>query len=188
VVGVVVGLTFSAAFGEPAAAPRELRDRQIAKARERMRQDSKKYTREQLQECENLYQVANKNWRTPEAVSTLKVMIEKYPDVNRTGCAVLYLAQMSKGKERETRLREAIDKYSDCWYGDGAQVGPLARMYLGMHLWGSGNKAAGKKLFDEVREKYPEALSHQGQLLKDVMAEIEASVAAATAPASAPSK
>jgi TolA-binding protein len=169
-------------------ASREHRDKQIAKARERMKLDQKKYTAEQLRECENLYQVANKNWKTPEAFSTLKVMIEKYPDVNRTGCAVLYLAQMSRGKDRETRLKEAIEKYSDCWYLNGAQVGPLARMFLGMYQWAEGDKAAAKKLFDEVREKYPDAISHSGQLLKDVIADIESSVGSNTTPSTTPSK
>src|SRR4051812_2657923 len=103
---VVTSTLLAAPETMPAQASREHRDKLIAKARERMKEDQKKYSREQLQECENLYQVANKNWRTPEAVTTLKVMIEKYPDVNRTGCAILYLAQMSTGKERATRLQE----------------------------------------------------------------------------------
>lgn len=154
---------------QPQPAAREKIDAQIAKARERMRQDSKKYSREQLQECENLYQVANKNWRTPEAVSTLKVMVEKYPDVNRTGCAVLYLAQMSKGDERAERLKQCIEKYGDCWYGDGAQVGALARYYRALDLQQADDKPAVQKLFDELARDYPDAITHRGVLLADAI-------------------
>jgi hypothetical protein len=167
----------------PTTAPREHLDKLIAQARVRMRQDQQKYSKEQLHECENLYQVGNKNWRTPEAVSTLKVMIEKYPDVNRTGCAMLYLAQMSEGKERISRLHEAIDKFGDCWYGDGAQVGALARFYLGAELWAAGDQAAAQKLFDQLKADYPDAISHHGILLLNLVAQVQAAPPAATSTA-----
>ena len=177
-----------AAEAAPEQAPKEQRDKLIAKARERAKQDQKKYTKEQLQECENLYQVANKNWRTPEAVATLKVMVEKYPDVNRTGCAVLYLAQMSTGKDRETRLQQAIDKFSDCMYFNGVQVGALSRFYLAADRWKAGDKEAAQKLFDQIKADYPDAITHGGVPLSVWVAQVQAAVAptqtnATTAPA-----
>jgi hypothetical protein len=58
----------------------------------RMAQDRDKYTQEQLLDAENLYQVANQKWGTPEATESLQAMIKKYPGINRTGCATLYVA------------------------------------------------------------------------------------------------
>jgi hypothetical protein len=106
--------------------PEAQRQRLQAKARQRMQQDAKKYSRDQLREAEQLYQVANSNWRTPQAKQSLEQMVAKFPDVNRTGCAVLYLAQYSRGEEQEKLLKQAIDKYSDCYYGNGVQVGAFA--------------------------------------------------------------
>ncbi|HKI70532.1 MAG TPA: hypothetical protein VKA67_13160, partial [Verrucomicrobiae bacterium] len=73
---------------------RESRQKALrGKFAERMAQDRAKYKVEQLHDAEALYQVANRKWGTPEAKDSLEKMIEKYPDMNRTGCAVLYLAQ-----------------------------------------------------------------------------------------------
>ena len=38
----------------------------------------------QLGEAEELYQVANRKWGSPEAAERLKKMLEKHPDINRT--------------------------------------------------------------------------------------------------------
>ena len=42
-------------------------------ARARMRKDQEEYSKEQLQQAEQLYQVANKNWRSPEAKTSLVI-------------------------------------------------------------------------------------------------------------------
>ena len=96
----------------------------------RMAEDRAKYTPEQLREAEALYQVANQKWGTPEATESLQSMIKKYPDINRTGCAVLYIAQKSQGEERAKNLQDCIEKYNACLYGDGVQVGVYARFLL----------------------------------------------------------
>ena len=49
-------------------------------------------------------------------------MIKKYPDINRTGCATLYVAQKAQGDERARYLQDCIEKFNDCFYGDGVQV------------------------------------------------------------------
>lgn len=113
--------------------PDEARAARRAMFTQRMAQDQKKYTSEQLREAEQLYQVANKDWRSAEAKASLQTMIEKYPDVNRTGCAVLYLGQMSEGADREKYLTQAAEKHADSMYGDGVVVGAFARYYLGQH-------------------------------------------------------
>lgn len=69
-------------------------------ARERMRADAEVYSRTDLRSVEKLYQTANSDWKSEEAQKSLKLLIEKYPEANRTGCAVLYLGQMTKGSEQ----------------------------------------------------------------------------------------
>ncbi len=148
-------------------ASREHRDELIKRARERMMKDQQKYDIAQLKECENLYQVANKNWRSEEAKSTLKVMIEKYPDVNRTGCAALYLTQYERGEEQERMLKDVIERYGDCWYGNGVQVGALARFLLAGVYVQKGDRDAADALLVEIERDYPGAITHRGQLISE---------------------
>jgi TolA-binding protein len=140
---------------------------QKTKARERMREDSAVYSRTQLREIEALYQVANKKWRSQEGKDSLKKMISKYDKANRTGCALLYLGQMSKGKEQEDYLTEAIEGYSDCFYGNGVQVGAYARFYLASHYKNKGDHQKANALFAVIAEEYPDAINHKGRFLAD---------------------
>ena len=133
----------------------------------RYAQDQQKYSKEQLGDAEKLYQAASQKWGTPQAVESLQAMIKKYPDLDRTGCAVLYLAQMSKGDDRAKYLQSCIDDYNDCFYGDGAQVGPYARFMLAQDYQDNGETAKAKALFDEIKAKYPDAIDHSGTLLVD---------------------
>ena len=135
--------------------------------RKRTAEDRKNYSAEQLREIENLYQVANKLWNTPEAKTSLKVLIEKYPKANRTGCAVQYMGQMSSGEEKEKYLKLAIKDFGDCYYGSGVQVGAYARLYLGYYYKEKGMEKDAKALFDEIRKNYSDAISHKGKRLVD---------------------
>lgn len=140
---------------------------QRMKARERMRKDSSLYSRDQLREIESLYQVANKKWQSKEGKESLKKLIEKFDKANRTGCALLYLGQMSKGKEREKYLQKAIDGFGDCYYGNGVQVGAYARYYLAYYYKENGQEKKGQKLLEEIKSKYPDAINHKGRFLSD---------------------
>ena len=51
------------------------------KFNQRIAADRAKYTDEKLSEAEQLYQVANQKWGTPEATESLQAMIKKYPAV-----------------------------------------------------------------------------------------------------------
>jgi DNA repair exonuclease SbcCD ATPase subunit len=133
----------------------------------KMEKDSQKYSREQLNEAEQLYQIANQKWGTPEAAGSLQKMIEKYPDINRTGCAVLYLAQKSEGEERAKHLGECIAKYGDSFYGDGVQVGAYARFLLAGDYRGKGELAKADALENEIKAQFADAVDHGGRLLVD---------------------
>ena len=157
---------------ELAAAPQhvnspdlQLRAKAIAMARERMRRDKGLYSPQELREIETLYQVANENWGTQEAQDSLKTLVQKYKKANRTGCAILYLGQMSVGDEAIAYLRRAIANHGDCFYGDGVQVGAFARFFLGKVYRANGNAEKAAMLFAEIRKDYPEAIDHNGRLL-----------------------
>ena len=142
---------------------------QRVKARARMGKDAERYSNEERSEIETLYQVANKEWQTDEGKDSLKKLIEKYDQANRTGCALLYLGQMSKGEEREQYLKQAIDGFSDCYYGDGVQVGAYARYYLAYYYKEQGQQEKADALFKEIATDYPDAIDHKGRMLKDMM-------------------
>ena len=131
----------------------------------KMAQDRAKYAPEQLRDAEQLYQVANQKWGSPEANESLQKMIKKYPDINRTGCAMLYLAQRSAGDERAKYLRDCIEKFNDCFYGDGVQVGAYARFLLAVDYKSKGEEKRAAELYNEIKAKYTDAIDHGGKLL-----------------------
>lgn len=139
------------------------------KARQRMAKDREAHSGEELRKIERLYQTANRNWRSPEAREAMKQLVENYKDVNRTGCAMLYLARMSTGDERGELLTKAMEEYADCFYGDGTQVGPYAMFLLGVHLRESGDDDTAQALFDTLRAEAPDAIKHGGQRLVDLL-------------------
>lgn len=151
------------------AKAKETAAQQRTKAKERMRKDSEIYSKEELREIEGLYQVANRQWRTQEGKDSLKVLIKNYDKANRTGCALLYLGQMSKGEEREEYLKQAIKDFSDCFYGNGVQVGAYARYYLAYHYKDSGEQEKADQLFAELEKQYPNAIDHKGRVLSDLI-------------------
>jgi len=132
-------------------------------------QDQKTYTIKELNEIERLYQIANTKWKSPDVESSLKTVISKYPKSNRAGCAILYLGQRTVGKDKEDYLKRAIAEFSDCFYGDGVQVGAYARYLLAMYFQDEGNKIQASKLLEEIRQQYPDSVDHRGNLLVDVI-------------------
>jgi tetratricopeptide (TPR) repeat protein len=145
--------------------PEAQRQQLMAKARARMRQDSTRYSAEQIQEAESLYQTANKNWRSPEAKAALEKLVAKFPDLDRTGCAVLYLGQTSDGPEKEQLLKDAVEKHSDCFYGNGVQVGAFGRYLLGIYYKERGDADKATALFEEIRKDFPNSIDHRGRPL-----------------------
>lgn len=137
------------------------------KFKKQMAQDQEKYTSEQLRDAEQLYQVANQKWGSPEASESLQTMIQKYPDINRTGCAMLYVAQRSQGDERAKYLQDCIDKYNDCFYGDGVQVGAYARFLLLQDYRSQGDEQKAAALATEIKTRFADSINHSGNLLVD---------------------
>ena len=156
---------------EPRAVSREAREALKALAVVRMRKDLGAYDREKLGKIERLYQIANTNWRTDRVKARLAMenLVDRYKKANRTGCALLYLGQLSDGLERENYLETAIADFSDCFYGNGVQVGGFARYLRIYDLREQGKADEAAKLETELRENYPKAISHNGLLLTDLL-------------------
>ena len=129
-------------------------------ARTRFAADAAVFDRATRREIERLYRKVS---RSDGAAEALKTLMEKYPKANRTGCAVMYAAQRETDPaERERLLKLAIASFGDCWYGDGAQVAPYARWYLAKLYERTGKPDEAKRLFDEIRTDYPNAVTHRG--------------------------
>jgi beta-lactamase regulating signal transducer with metallopeptidase domain len=157
---------------QPMKAQLEQQERQRAhheKFDQRSELDRKKYTPEQLMEAEQLYQVANKKWGSPESTESLKKMLEKFPDINRSGCALLYLAQTTTGPESEKYLKDCMQKYNDCYYGDGVQVGAYAKFLLANYYSQTGETGKAATLCKEIKDHYSDSIDHSGQLLIDLI-------------------
>jgi beta-lactamase regulating signal transducer with metallopeptidase domain/tetratricopeptide (TPR) repeat protein len=137
----------------------------------RMARDRATYTERELGEIEQLYQTANKRWKSQEAQDSLEKLVARYAKANRTGCAVLYLGQMSESAQKERYLKRAIEDFGDCMYGDGVQVGAFARYLLAMHYEETGKKNEAKRLVAELIEDYPDAVGHNGNLLIEQLPE-----------------
>ena len=82
---------------------------------------------------------------------------------------MLYLGQLSDGPERENYLATAIADFSDCFYGNGVQVGGFARYLRIYDLREQGMADEAAKLETELRENHPKAISHSGLLLTDLL-------------------
>ncbi len=149
------------------------RDKAKAAARARMRQDRGKYSPQVLGQVEQLYQTANKNWRSPQAVAALEKLVNDYPDLNRTGCATLYLGQMTQGPEKADHLTRAMTDFPDCYYGNGVNVGAYATYQLACYHQQQGNFDDANKLIDKINTHHPDAINHQGRPLTELLAELQ---------------
>jgi TolA-binding protein len=173
--------TVSEKSSATAATPEQLK-REKGNASSRMQQDRRRFPRPDVADAEAMYQAASKNWRSAEAKQGVRTMSAKYPRFNRTGCAIMYLGQMAEGEERVRYLSEAIAKHGDCYFGNGVQVGSFGRYLLGHTYLDQGKDAEARKLFEEIRADYPNALTPGGASLVAVMKAEGRSMQAGTQP------
>ncbi|MGC9316193.1 MAG: tetratricopeptide repeat protein [bacterium] len=135
-----------------------------AKFEQRMASDIIRYGEEAYDEIKKLYVDAyNAGYLTQTWEENYREIIKKYPESNRAGCSICYLAY---GLEDEQLYKKAIDEYFDCLYGDGVQVGPYCMYHLGIYYITAGRDEEAAQLFNELREKYPNAIVHSQSLIK----------------------
>ncbi len=133
--------------------------------------DVRTHSQAKVAEVENAYQATQGNFGSPECIEAHKKFIKKYPGFNRTGCALSELARMSEitSPETEQYYKECIQKYDDCYWGDGVQVGPFARFFLANCYKNTGQNDKAEALYTEIKDNYPDSIDHSGQLLVDLM-------------------
>lgn len=154
--------TNAASLAEYTERRQELRRRFVL----RNAKDKETYGEEVFREIERIYQA----YASSNEVETaeLGILLEKYPDANRTGCAVMYAGQRA-GLDGEKWFKLALEKFSTCYYGDGVCVGAYARSYLANLYKESGKSEEAKKLIAEIKSLYPDAVTHRGQLLAEII-------------------
>lgn len=153
----------------PKSSPGASLDQLRATAQTRMRRDLETFTPEQMREIETLYQSANRNLRAPESRGRLQELVDKYPASNRAGCAALYLAQGAGDHDREVLLKQVIDRHADAWYGDGTQVGPMARAFLASWYVKQKEQEEAVATARAILADTPDAIDHQGRRLVDIL-------------------
>ena len=66
-------------------------------------------------------------------------------------------------------LMSAIEKYGDCRYGDGVQVAAQARWYLANLYDTSGKSEEARRLYNELKTNYPDAVNHKGRKFSEFL-------------------
>lgn len=142
-----------------------------AKAYQRASDDSRVYSNQELRDIEVRYQATRFAgfFTARDAGPRLQELVEKYPRSNRAGCAVLELARLTSGNERERYLKLAIADHDDAWFEDGAQVGPLARALLAMYYAELDRFDEAERLATEIVTRYPGSIDSGGGSLDDVL-------------------
>jgi hypothetical protein len=163
------------AVRQTAAREREARLAALrARAQQRIAEDATRYSASELTDIEARYRATRRPfWPVPapdhDARFKLQELVETYRRSNRAGCAVLELAQMSEGRERERYLKAAIADHDDAWFENGAQVGPLARALLAMLYAGVDRLDEAERLAGEIASRYPGSVDTAGAPLDDVL-------------------
>ena len=107
-----------------------------------------------------------------EAKASLKQLLEKYDKANRTGCATLYLGRASVGAERMEYLTRAVEKFSDCYYFNGCQVGGWT-LRPGNDPVEKRRERESTRVLGELKTKYKDATDHGGRPMGKVAEAVE---------------
>lgn len=138
-----------------------------AKMQARYAKDVEKYGKNALREIERLYRTYSRSGQAED--QSLDDLLSRFPAANRTGCAVMYAGQRSKGDAAVKWYKKAIADHGDCLYGDGAIVGAYARFYLAAEYERSGKQKEAESLRKEILDLYPDAVTHHGQPMASIL-------------------
>jgi len=168
---------------EPSVPPEDPKDKAMLaqnkqRAGIRAAQDAALYSPAQRTEIESLYEVAKRNWRTPEPHESLQRLLKEFGRANQTGWAVFFRGEKSDGQDRIDYLTRAVQEFSDCFFPDGCQIGGYGRYLLAKSLWAKGEKGRARAVLDELKTQYAQATDHNGQPMSQLVEELEAKWAA----------
>lgn len=138
---------------------------------ERQEADHDRYTKEQLSRLEEVYLRAGRQRGEQQSLELLREVVEGYPESNRAGCAAVTLGArlLEQGQldEAERYLLRARDEWDDSFYGDGVQVGAMARVRLADVYSLQDRTSDAQSMVEEVLERYPDAVDHNGRPLRN---------------------
>ena len=66
-----------------------------------------------------------------------------------------------------------MEKFSDCFYFNGCQVGGYGRYLLTLTIWERGEKDKAKKLLAELKENDKDSIDHRGRPMLDLVTSAE---------------
>jgi hypothetical protein len=153
----------AATLAQPQEQQEVVRNMQLARAR--MAEDKKRFKAKDIAAAEDMYQKAARNVMNATSTILLKGVVSEYSQLNRAGCAQLYLARHAGDAEKETLLLDCIRRFSNCYYGDGIQVGPYAMFSLAQYYRDFGREEESEKLAARIRKECAAANDHEGRLL-----------------------
>ena len=133
----------------------------------RYNQDKKKYSEKVLKRIERYYKVSVDKPNSFEARKKIHILLERYSDSNRAGCAILNLAHWESGSTKEHLLIHAFEKHNTCFYENGVQVGSYALFLLSNYYGKNGQKEKSFQLSEMLKTHFPRAVDHNGNLLID---------------------
>jgi hypothetical protein len=139
--------------------------RMVEVAKQHVESERKNFKAEDIAKAEELYSKASRMLSEGDSKRLLDSVVSTYPQLNRAGCAQLYRGQQETGAEKERLLKDCIERFSTCYYLDGAQVGPMAMFRLAFYYRETGREPEARKLFERIRKESPEAVGHDGELL-----------------------
>jgi hypothetical protein len=144
-----------------------------AKAQERLEQDRLLYSDRELRDIEARYRSAHQEmvpvFLKPGGAPILEDLVANYPKSTRAGCAVLELAQQSKGEVRKRYLDLAIASHGDAWCANGVQVGALARALLAMSYAERDRFDEAERVAREMQRLFPGAVDSAGAPLDNLL-------------------
>lgn len=136
----------------------QLRENATRRAHARANADGGRFSAAQLSEIESLYQTARKTESVGALAQGFQPLFDRFPAANRTGCAVLLLARMKLGAERDVLLRKAVRDHSDAYFLDATSVGAVARLMLVQDSIAAGRVAEAERWRHEIRASFAEEL------------------------------
>jgi hypothetical protein len=82
------------------------------------------------------------------------------------------LAYYQKGNKQETSLLKVISKYSDCYYGDGVNVGACAKYFLARYYLSRNKMEKVQSILNDLRKNHRTAISHNQKNLASLVEEM----------------
>lgn len=136
--------------------------------RARVAKDAMFYSLEEREEIKKLYQ----SWRAKKGKERHAVAItmrRRFPKANLTGLVMFNLALDNARQKRIDLLKQVIRDHGDCRYGNGVQVGAMARYHLICILMGTGKQEEAEKYREELKTSFPNAIDHAGKPLIELL-------------------